>query len=65
MHGKHKSKGGDNMTKTFCTSKKEVERFIQCANLKERDNVLFFDEYSNKNEVFLLLRGISKFNEAF
>lgn len=47
------------MTKTFCTSQKEVDRFVQCANLKERDNVLFFEEYSNKNEVFLLLHGSS------
>ena len=59
-YGKHKLKGGDNnMSKIFCTTKKEVEHFIQCANVQGRDNVLFCDEHSNKSEVFLLLHGSS------
>lgn len=47
------------MSKTFYTTKKEVEHFVQCAEIKGRDNVLFCDEYSNKSEVFLLLHGSS------
>lgn len=47
------------MSKFFCTTKKEVEHFIQCANVQGRDNVLFCDEHSNKSEVFLLLHGSS------
>ena len=43
------------MNKKFLTSKKDVERFIECGNHSGKDNVLFFGD--NTNEVFLLLHG--------
>lgn len=45
------------MEENFMVTKKEVEYFLQCANLKKRDNVLFFRETSTEKEVFLLLHG--------
>ena len=38
------------MNKKFLTSKKDVERFIECGNHSGKDNVLFFGD--NTNEVF-------------
>ena len=43
------------MNKKFLTSKKDVERFIECGKHSGKDNVLFFGD--NTNEVFLLLHG--------
>ena len=43
------------MAKVFNLTKKEVEYIHDVANLKERDNMLFFGETTD--EVFLLLHG--------
>ena len=38
-------------------SQKEVESFMNCGNHTGKDNILFFENGSNKNKMFLLLHG--------